>query len=138
MEPGSRATCVLGWPGAMLRGMEALGSDHSRLDERSLALHQLVARKVLADPALLDTARATLRRWRESDGLPLPALAEWGRILDGPVDQVARFLTDRSERATRLRQSSPFCGILTEAERKAIYESYSARTYHPRRQPDCG
>jgi hypothetical protein len=118
--------------------MRAVCSDHSRLDERSLAMHQLIAKKVQADPALLDKARHNMRRWRDSDGGPRLALAEWEEILRGPVDQVAQFLSERSERATRLRQSSPFAGILTEAERRAIYESYSTRTYHPRGEPNLG
>jgi hypothetical protein len=42
--------------------MGRIYSDHTRLDERSLALHRLVARKVLADPTLLDKARANVRR----------------------------------------------------------------------------
>ncbi|HKM64282.1 MAG TPA: hypothetical protein VJY39_17510 [Acidisphaera sp.] len=114
------------------------GSDHSRLDERSLAMHLLVAEKLRANPALLERALQTLRRWRESGGSPAPALAEWEHVLSRPIDQVTAFLSERSERAGRLRQSSPFAGILTEAERQAIYESYSARTYHPGRQPDLG
>jgi hypothetical protein len=114
--------------------MEPIYSDHGRLDHRSLALHRLVAKKVLADPALLDKARGNLRRCQQSHGTPSPALAEWERILTGTVDQVARFLVERSERATRLRQSSPFTGILTEPERLAIYESHATRTYHPGRQ----
>jgi hypothetical protein len=118
--------------------MEPVHSDHSRVEERSLAMHRLVARKVLADPALLDKAREAVRRWQRMDGSPRLALTEWEGILSGPVDEVARFLTERSERATRLRQSSPFCGILTDSERLAIYESYSARTHHPGRQPNLG
>jgi hypothetical protein len=105
--------------------MQTVHSDHSRLDERSLALHQLIAEKVQADPALLDKARENVRRWQASDGSPKHALAEWERILSGPVNQVAHFLVERSERATRLRQSSPFAGILTDTERRTIYESYS-------------
>lgn len=116
--------------------MELVSSDHRRLDERSLALHRLVAWKVLADPALLDQARETMRRWQTMEGSPSLALSEWESILSGPVDQVAEFLMEPSERATRLRQSSPFCGILTEAERRAVYESYSTRTYHPGCQPN--
>ena len=118
--------------------MEPIYSDHSRLDERSLALHRLVAEKVLADPALLDKARGNVRRWQESHGSPSLALAEWEQILTGTPDQVARFLAERSEKATRLRQSSPFTGILTEPERLAIYESHSTRTYHPGRQSNLG
>ena len=48
-------------------GMEGIYSDHSHLDERSLALHQLIAARVLADPALLDKARANLRRWQQME-----------------------------------------------------------------------
>ena len=118
--------------------MMPLHSDHDRLDARSLALHELVARKVLADPALLDKARENLRRWRAMDGGPAEALAEWARILQDSPHQVAGFLTERSETAARLRQSSPFAGILTDTERRVIHESYSARTYHPRGEPDRG
>ncbi len=102
--------------------MQTAYSDHSRLDERSLAMHRLVAEKVQANPALLDKARDNLRRWQQIDGSPKLTLVEWEQILSGPADQVTQFLTERSERATRLRQSSPFAGLLTEAERKAIYE----------------
>ncbi len=57
-----------------------------------------------------------MRRWQEGDGAPSLALAEWEGILAGTTDQVVQILVDRSERATRLRQSSPFTGILTEPE----------------------
>jgi len=118
--------------------MEPFYSDHSRLDERSLALHRLVAKKVQATPALLDKARENVRRWREANGSSSPALAEWAQILASPASDVVALLAERSERATRLRQSSPFAGILTQEERRAIYESYSARTYHPRRESNLG
>lgn len=46
--------------------MEPFYSDHERLDERSLALHQLVAEKVHTTRAVLDKARENLRRWRKT------------------------------------------------------------------------
>jgi hypothetical protein len=115
--------------------MQTVHSDHSRLDARSLAMHRLIAAKLQADPVLLDKARDNLRRWQKSEGSLKLALAEWEQILSGPVSQITQFLTEPSERATRLRQSSPFAGILTQDERRAIYESDSTRTYHPGRQP---
>ncbi len=101
-------------------------------------MHRLVAEKVRTDPALLETARENLRRWRTIEGSPSVTLAEWETILSGSVAQVAQFLEERSQRATRLRQSSPFAGILTEAERQTIYESYSTRAYHSGSQPNLG
>ncbi len=83
--------------------MRIVYSDHSRLDERSLAMHRLIAAKVRGDPALLDKARDNLRRWQEMEGSRKLALAEWERILSGPVCQMTQFLTDPCERATRLR-----------------------------------
>jgi hypothetical protein len=118
--------------------MEPFYSDHMRIDERSLAMHRLVARKLRAIPALLDEARDNLRRWQKMKGSPMLTLSEWEDILNGSASRVAEFLEERSERATRLRQSSPFAGILTDAERQAIYESYSTRTYHPGRQSNIG
>ena len=118
--------------------MQTIHSDHDRLDERSLAMHRLIAAKLQANPALLEKARENVRRWQASDGRPTLALAQWEQILRGPLSQVAQFLAERSERATRLRQSSPFAGILTETERQTIYESYSTRTYHPRGEPNLG
>ena len=116
--------------------MEPTRSDHSRLEERSLAMHRVIARKLLADPALVDQARENLRRWRRIGDNTSLALVEWETILSGPVDELAQFLAAPSETATRLRQSSPFCGILSEAERRDIYESFSTRAYHSRRQPN--
>src|SRR5271165_4310694 len=58
-------------------------SDHQRLDARSLAMHCLVARKLLANPALITQARSTLARWRAQVAEPVPSyFLEWGRILE--------------------------------------------------------
>ena len=99
-------------------------SDHERLDERSLALHAAVAAKIRRNPALIERARANLYRWRAS--LSGSWMDEWQTILDGPLEGVVACLNERSERATRLRQSSPFAGLLTSRERRAIYESFAA------------
>lgn len=101
-------------------------------------MHRLVAAKLRADPALLDKARENLRRWQKIEGSPSLTLAEWENILSGSTAQVAQFLEERSDTATRLRQSSPFAGILTDAERQIIYESHSTRTYYSGRQSNLG
>ena len=101
---------------------DAFHSDHRRLDERSLALHAAVAEKIQFNPALVEKARANLSRWRTS--LNGSWLDEWQAILDGPIEGVIACLRDRSERAVRLRQSSPFAGLLSAQERRAIYESF--------------
>ena len=99
-------------------------NDHTRINERSLALHVRVAEKLTADPSLLDIARQNIGRWQSSSDAASPALAEWRQILDGSLADIVNLLIERSERATRLRQSSPFAGVLTEAERLAIFAAY--------------
>jgi len=42
-------------------------------------------------------------------------------ILQRPWPEIRNILLNESEEGTRLRQSDPFCGILTPAERWEIY-----------------
>jgi hypothetical protein len=53
-----------------------------------------------------------------------PVFEDWRAILDGPISGVFAVLEGKDERSMRLRQSSPFCGILTPAERTAILMSH--------------
>jgi hypothetical protein len=100
-------------------------SDHQRLEARSLAMHCLVAKKLQANPALIDQARKTLERWKAQAAKPLPSvLSEWEQILESSQEDVASFVVSTHEDATRLRQSSPFTGILTLEERTEIYEAF--------------
>jgi hypothetical protein len=102
--------------------------DHRLIDERSLAFHRRIAEKVGEDPSLLENARANLQRWLKtcSPGVRL-TLLEWQQVLQLPFETLLTFLVSTDERATRLRQSSPFSGILTEAERLAIIREFHAR-----------
>jgi hypothetical protein len=118
--------------------MLQLANSHVRFDARSLALHRRVAEKLEAEPELLAIARENLRRWQATESPPSSIWTEWQRILDAPLDAVLRLLTERSERAAQLRQSSPFPGILSDIERQDIYESYATRAYHPGGKPDIG
>jgi tRNA-dihydrouridine synthase len=100
-------------------------SDHQRLAARSLAMHCLVARKLLANPALLAQVRDTLARWRTQAAEPVPAyFLEWGRVLEWTPEEIAAFLASMREDATRLRQSSPFTSLLTSEERARIFEAF--------------
>jgi hypothetical protein len=99
---------------------------HQWIDRRSLALHRVVADKIESDPALLDLARQNVKRWLSSHRAP--ALVEWEHLLDTrPVGDIVGILRAADENATRLRQSSPFAGVLSASERRAVLEQYDAR-----------
>ena len=97
---------------------------HQQIDERSLALARAVIEKIEADPQRADLARAraVCRRWYQRE--PAPVFGEWLKILEKPWPEIRGILGDESERGQRLRQSDPFCGILTPKERWAIYRRF--------------
>lgn len=102
-------------------------SPHRLLDARSLALHALIAAKITRDPDLLRKPRQNLERWSARWASQFPRwAAEWCVILDRPWPEIAALITEPSENAARLRQSSPFAGVLTPQERKRVYEAFRA------------
>ena len=83
---------------------------------------------VSADPALVGRGLANIDRWLGTCSPTVrPVLLEGRELLEGPRERWGETLLSTDERATRLRQSSPFAGVLTEAERNAIL-----KRFHPR------
>lgn len=108
-------------------GARAPYSSHRLLEARSLAMHAVIARKITRDPALLDFPRNNLKRWRARWKETTPAwFEEWSEIMARPWSEIAALITEPSENAARLRQSSPFAGVLTSVERKRIYDAFRA------------
>lgn len=105
---------------------------HSEIDRRSLALHRRVAEKIRHDPELLNRARDTLARWRHTVApATQPYLLQWQQVLDAGPEACIAMLEDESEQANLLRQSSPFTGVLTHAERFALLKSWKDRHSAP-------
>jgi hypothetical protein len=106
---------------------EPTWSDHRVAEARSLALHVLAARRIAAEPRLLERARATVVRWRERYGdRPPAALREWQELLERPWQEVAARATELSEDAARLRQSSPLSTLLSAAARRRVHDAFRA------------
>src|SRR6266702_3014252 len=102
-------------------------SDQRVAEARSLALHALAARRIAEDPRLLERSRATVKRWLERYGeQPPAALREWQELLERPWQEVAAKATELSEDAARLRQSSPLGTLLSQAERRRVYDAFRA------------
>jgi len=101
-------------------------NSHTAIDARSLAMDRLIAKRLRENPAVLDKARGVLANWMAScDASVRPAFEEWRAILDGPLSKILATLEGDDEKSAQLRQSSPFCGILTPAERTAILMSHA-------------
>lgn len=103
-------------------------SPHRLLDARSLAMHCVIAERLRREPGrVVAKARENLARWRARAGTDAPGyIEEWAHILSQPWAHIAGVMTDTGEDGMRLRQSSPFAGVLTPTERRAIYDAFRA------------
>lgn len=98
---------------------------HEQIDKRSMAMALAVVELVDGDPGRsgLVRARATCERWLREYG-PDPNVAEWHGILKREWSEIRRVLLDPSEEGTRLRQNSPFAGVLPPRQRWDIYRRF--------------
>lgn len=97
----------------------------SLIEARSLAMHAAIAAKIERQPKLLEIARNNLKRWRARWEDAVPAWhKEWCEILDRPWPGIAAVMTGSGETYARLRQSSPFAGVLSAEERRCIYDAF--------------
>jgi hypothetical protein len=96
-------------------------------EERSIAYHRVIAERMLRQPEIREKALQRVQTWMASGGEPPFYAQKWAEILTGDLSSIASFLTDRSELAFELRQSSPFAGVLTPEERWRIWRETRER-----------
>jgi len=92
---------------------------HALRDEISLELGRRVAARLRQRPALLDMAHQNLARWKVLNANApslLRCYSEWEQILKRPLASICDLLTADTEEARRLRQNSPFAGVLSARE----------------------
>jgi hypothetical protein len=110
---------------------------HEVMDERSYEMHQVIAHILRQDPAKLDLAVAWLEKFLADPNYSIhskDALGEWRDLIrQRGVEGVLEVLSDRSEEATRLRQSSPFAVLMPQNKRLEILRRYETR--RPRTHP---
>ena len=100
-----------------------------RSDLRSKALHKAIAQKLRSDPSLWDIPKYNIMKWNKNRRQPIVAYLEWDQILNtNSKEQILLILESDSEESTRLRSSTPFTGILTENERKKIFELFRVKS----------
>lgn len=112
---------------------DLLDRTHAGVDFFSLRLHEEVA-KVL-DASGVAKARANIARWKHQyaarNAVTQPDWDVWLTILDRPLEDIVAMLVAETEEGDRLRQSSPFCGILSQAYRLEIFRE----VYHTPKRP---
>jgi hypothetical protein len=108
----------------LLSDIDARAEGHRQPRVRGLAFHRAIARRLNA--RMVSDARQVLAGW-EIEGRIDPLYANlWRELLSKPVSEVCRALSADTESMADLRQNSPFAGMLTERERRAVLESTAA------------
>ena len=100
---------------------------HALADEISLEMGRCVAARLRQQPELLGVARRNLDRWtRLNANAPslLRCYAEWGEVLTRPLKEICELLSSDTEEARRLRQNSPFAGVLSAQEVWEVKRSF--------------
>jgi hypothetical protein len=92
---------------------------HLIQDAVSLELARRVASGLPQHPEWIELARNNLDRWalqnREAPSL-LRCYEEWRELLKRPVAEICALLTAETEEGQRIRQNSPFAGVLPARE----------------------
>lgn len=100
---------------------------HNFLDRYQLVYARRIAKILLVSPEkVLDKAKKNLENWLTGGAFEMgeiAALNEWKTILQSSdVQKIIQLLTENSDGGQRLRQSSPFVGILSKGEVRRIRE----------------
>ena len=106
-------------------GVNNVSVSHERIDRRSIAMHQAIADKLRANPALLEIARENIARWAPAAGRSRHYLDAWLEVLEMPPEEMLRLMVEDTEEMRAMRQNNPFAGVLDARERWAIYDLFA-------------
>ena len=95
-------------------------SNHQLHETRSLKMHLLVADRYRQSPAeVIRFWLMNLKRWQQN-GVDCDDFLIWEEILHWAPHRLPEILSGSGEEAVRLRQSSPFAGLIADESRQKI------------------
>ncbi|MFM8459422.1 MAG: hypothetical protein ACKOB0_10845 [Chthoniobacterales bacterium] len=98
-------------------------NSHHKHDERSLLMHRMVGERLRRSPAeVVRFAMDNLQRWQQG-GVDCDDFTVWERVLQSGPERILKTIEGEDEEAVRLRQSSPFAGLIPECDRQRIFAS---------------
>jgi hypothetical protein len=101
---------------------------HPWLDQLGLRYHEAIAQKLRAEPNLRQVAVDNIDHWMARNDYPLSvqkSLLWWRDMLTrAPLEDLIAVMLDPSETGNQRRQNTPFPGILTQDERRAIRQAH--------------
>ena len=86
--------------------MEQVDNKYQPSDWRSLEMHRLIAKKLEANPSLVERARSNISRWKSLRG-ETPAYSEWEDILSSGNESILRALTGEDQESAGQQGHQP-------------------------------
>lgn len=109
----------------LLSELETSETDRHRLAElRSLAYHRALAPR-LRRP-MIGRAQVKLDRWEREGRIDPRHASAWRELLKRPLGEIRTTIGADDTRGRDLRQNSPLAGLISEPERRKIFESVKA------------
>lgn len=100
-----------------------MNSRHQLHEMRSLRMHRMVSERYREAPSdVIRFGLENLKRWQKR-GVDCDDFQIWEEILRSGPHRLCEILCGTSEEAVRLRQSSPFAGLIPEESRHQILAS---------------
>lgn len=111
-------------PSGLLSDIETREEGHQQAQLRGLAYHRALAKRLTS--RMVADARQVVAGW-ELEGRIDPLYADlWRELLSKPVSEIRRELGADTQQMADLRQNSPFAGMLSERERRAVMDAAAA------------
>jgi hypothetical protein len=89
---------------------------------RSRRMHESVAKRLWREPALRLQALERLNKLRAANPHGRRYRDRWYELLQGPLVEVLRVMTEPAEAADLLRKESPMSALVLPAERRRIFD----------------
>jgi hypothetical protein len=106
---------------------------HESHDAVGLVIAQRIARDLGTHPEWIELAKSNLDRWSSRNRNALSLLScyqEWRELLQRPAGEIASILLAQTDQGQRLRQNSPFAGVLSPSEiwriKRQVHEATAA------------
>jgi hypothetical protein len=108
-------------PAGLLSDVDGDEDGHRQAQRRGLAYHRALAKRLNA--RMVSDARQVLADWELQGRIDPTYATAWRELLSRPVTEVRRQLGADIPTMADLRQNSPFAGMLSERERRAVLTS---------------
>lgn len=95
-----------------------------RAEQRSLAMHSLIAERIRSDAGIIDQARARVDQWLRDGSIAHPLATAWREALEGDAERIAERIVATDAASRRLRKTSPFAGVLDARTRWEVWRRF--------------